>query len=82
MIVMLNGGAHEVVDGMTVSDLLRSLGLNGATVVVEINREIVSKETYPRVSLREGDRLEIAHFVGGGQEAARDGGSERNPAGR
>jgi len=35
-------------------------------VAVELNREIVPRDRWGDTSLKEGDRLEIVHFVGGG----------------
>jgi len=35
-------------------------------VAVELNRNIVPREQWAEISLSEGDRLEIVHFVGGG----------------
>jgi sulfur carrier protein len=34
--------------------------------VVELNRTIVSREAQESTSLKDGDVLEIVHFVGGG----------------
>jgi hypothetical protein len=39
-------------------------------VAVERNLEIVPKSTYGAVGLSQGDRLEIVHFIGGGNEMA------------
>ena len=50
----------------SVADLVRALGLDPAKVAVERNREIVPRSTFAEVSLADGDRLEIVHFVGGG----------------
>jgi sulfur carrier protein len=35
-------------------------------VVVELNRDIVSRQAHDSTALKEGDVLEIVHFVGGG----------------
>jgi thiamine biosynthesis protein ThiS len=35
-------------------------------VAVELNREIVPRDRWIATELREGDQLEIVHFVGGG----------------
>jgi thiamine biosynthesis protein ThiS len=35
-------------------------------VAVELNREIVPRADWPKAALRDGDKLEIVHFVGGG----------------
>ncbi len=50
---------------LTVSALLRHLDLKGP-VAVEKNREIVPRADHATALVREGDALEIVHFVGGG----------------
>ena len=35
-------------------------------VAVELNREIVARARWAETPVREGDQLEIVHFVGGG----------------
>jgi thiamine biosynthesis protein ThiS len=52
--------------GLTVHGLLESLELEPRLVVVERNREILSRTRYHEVQVREGDTLELVHFVGGG----------------
>ena len=64
--INLNGKEREVARNITVSALLDELGLVPGMVVVERNREILSRDSYPTVRLSEGDRLELVHFVGGG----------------
>jgi thiamine biosynthesis protein ThiS len=49
-----------------VRGLLERLDLVPETIVVEHNLEILDRASYDRVLLREGDRLELVHFVGGG----------------
>lgn len=64
--IHLNGKEREVAADITVSGLLDQLGLVPGMVVVERNREILARDSYPSVRLSEGDRLELVHFVGGG----------------
>jgi sulfur carrier protein len=66
MQVTVNGEAREVSPGTTVSDLLASLGLHPRLVVVEHNREILDRGLLEATEIREGDNLELVHFVGGG----------------
>lgn len=66
MRLVVNGAAREVPDGATVGDLLRSLGLFGGPVAVEVNREIVPRSRHEARPLAEGDRVEIVTMVGGG----------------
>jgi thiazole synthase len=66
--LILNGDPHRVAPGTNVQGLLASLGLDGLKVAVERNLEIVPRSTFEAVELSDGDRLEIVHFVGGGQD--------------
>jgi sulfur carrier protein len=64
--VIVNGELHELTDGLTVAGLISELSLNGRRIAVEVNREILDRESYEARSLRNGDEVEIVHFVGGG----------------
>lgn len=64
--VRLNGKDREITAGLTIRELLESLDLVPALVVVERNREILPRDRYGDVTVREGDTLELVHFVGGG----------------
>jgi thiazole synthase len=66
----LNGEVREFPSPLTVEGLLKHLALDPRKVAVERNLEIVPRSTYEGVGLAEGDRLEIVHFIGGGNEAA------------
>jgi thiazole synthase len=70
MQVTLNGEARTLDDGLSVRGLLVSLGLDPAKIAVERNLEIVPRSTYDQVALSDGDRLEIVHFIGGGNAPA------------
>lgn len=50
----------------TILGLLRTLKLEPERVAVELDREIVKKANWEVTTLREGAKLEIVHFVGGG----------------
>lgn len=66
MRVTVNGEERAVAGGTTIHGLLRDLSLDRATVVVEHNGQVVTRELLDRVPLEEGDRLEVVRFVGGG----------------
>ena len=63
--IRLNGERRNVSPGSVV-DLLRSLDIDSRTVVVEVNRAIVRRPDQDAVSIKEGDEIELVHFVGGG----------------
>jgi len=50
----------------TLSTLLDALNMKSDRVAVELNRDIVPRDRWPQTTLKDGDRLEIVHFVGGG----------------
>jgi len=64
--ITVNGEMRDADPGVSVADLLRSLGLPLIKVAVERNLEIVPRSTFASESLLDGDRIEIVHFVGGG----------------
>jgi thiamine biosynthesis protein ThiS len=64
--IILNGKPRRVPAGVTVSSLLDDLELDRRLVVVELNQEIVRRTELDDISVREGDRIELVHFVGGG----------------
>ena len=66
LLVLLNGRKADLAAGITVAGLLKQKNLSPDTVIVELNGEILRKESWPETALRENDRLEILRFVGGG----------------
>lgn len=63
--ILLNGEDRQVA-ASTVLALIDEIGLDGRKVAVERNLEIVPRSQYLATDLSDGDRLEIVHFVGGG----------------
>ena len=53
-------------DGLTVAQLVAQLGLTGKRLAVEVNRDIVPRGEHATRMLRDGDRVEIIHAIGGG----------------
>lgn len=64
--IMVNGEPRRVPGPATAADLLRHLGLDPRTVVVELNRQIIRRPQLSDIALAEGDAVELVHFVGGG----------------
>lgn len=62
----INGTPREVPGPATLADLLTHLELDPRQVVVELNREIVRRPYLAGTALRDGDAVELVHFVGGG----------------
>jgi sulfur carrier protein len=66
MTLTINGESRHFDHVSTLSELIDALGLKGDRVAVELNRSIVSRPDWPSTPLRDGDKLEVVHFVGGG----------------
>jgi thiamine biosynthesis protein ThiS len=64
--IVVNGETRRVPSPATASDLLKHLGLDPRTVVVEVNRKIVRRPQLGDTPLADGDAVELVHFVGGG----------------
>jgi thiamine biosynthesis protein ThiS len=64
--VHVNGRETEVRAGSTVADLIAELGLTGRRVAVEINRDVVARDSWPMRRVAESDQVEVVQFVGGG----------------
>jgi sulfur carrier protein len=66
MQITLNGQPRDCGHGATVTQLLMDSGYAGRRVAVEINHEIVPRSRHDDHQLRDGDRVEIVHAIGGG----------------
>lgn len=66
MELTINGDRRTVDETRTVAELLARLSLDPRAVVVELNREIVRRPAVATTPVRDGDVVEIVHFVGGG----------------
>lgn len=59
-------GEERLCSAATLAALVEELGIKADRVAVELNREIVARAQWEATALRDGDELEIVHFVGGG----------------
>jgi thiazole synthase len=68
MNIIVNGSARECAERSTVATLISELELTGKKIAVELNREILPYDQYGVQELKDGDRIEIVHAIGGGQD--------------
>lgn len=68
MIVYVNGEIREVAESSHVADLVADMGLMGKRIAIELNKEILPFDQRGTQVLKAGDRLEIVHAIGGGQD--------------
>ncbi|WP_297683137.1 sulfur carrier protein ThiS [Ferrovibrio sp.] len=66
MRLTINGETRDMAGAATVAELLSSLELDSRKIAIELNREIVPRSAYSATGLNDGDKIEIVHFIGGG----------------
>ena len=66
MHLFINGDEKSFAEPLSLAELIERLGMKGDRVAVELNREIVARADWAQTRLKDGDRLEVVHFVGGG----------------
>ena len=66
MLIEVNGERRDVPDSVTLDGLVTHLALAPERLAVELNQRVVRRTDWPATILKEGDRVEIVHFVGGG----------------
>ena len=62
----INGKQRQSAKGVTIAGLLDELRLNSKQVAVEINLELVPRESHASHQLGAGDSIEVHTLVGGG----------------
>jgi thiamine biosynthesis protein ThiS len=68
MTLHLNGEPQNFPDGLTIAALVSHLGMKPDRVAVELNLEIIPRTRWETTALKDGDKLEVVHFVGGGSQ--------------
>ena len=66
MRVFVNGDEKEFGSGISLAELIEHLDLPAPRIAIELNREVVRRSDWGSTMLKDDDRIEIVHFVGGG----------------
>jgi len=64
--VTINGREAKIPAGLNIAGLLEHRGVHTTMVAVEYNGRVLRRTEFPDVTVSAGDKLEIVHFVGGG----------------
>lgn len=67
---LIINGEPRVFAAESLDALVEQLGMKSDRVAIELNRDIVPRDRWAKTALKDGDRLEIVHFVGGGSRLA------------
>ena len=64
--IRVNGEECEMAHGISIGELLKSKNYEIEYIAVEHNGSVILPAIYEQTILREGDKIEIVRFVGGG----------------
>lgn len=66
MQIQVNGKPQEVSEGLQLLELITDLKLRADQIAIELNHEVLRRAAWATTTLKQDDRVEIVHFVGGG----------------
>ena len=64
--IQLNGKKVVIKSNYSILNLLKKYKLNNKKVAIELNGMIIPKTNYNKKFLKDNDKIEIVHFIGGG----------------
>ena len=64
--IQLNGKKVVIKSNYSLFDLLKKYKLINKKVAIELNGIIIPKVNYKKKNLKNNDKVEIVHFIGGG----------------
>jgi sulfur carrier protein len=64
--IQLNGRKLELKNKDTILTLLKRYKIDGKKIAVELNGKIINRNKYKLVYVKNKDKIEIVHFIGGG----------------
>ena len=64
--IQLNGKKIAIKPNFSVLDLIKKFKLERKRIAVEYNGTIIQRYRYNKKILKNNDRIEIVHFIGGG----------------
>ena len=64
--IKLNGKVKLINEHYKIQNLLRDVKVPLKKVAIELNQEIIDKKKLNKIKLKNNDKIEIVHFIGGG----------------
>tara|TARA_Y100000590_G_scaffold354826_1_gene408268 strand:- start:3670 stop:3888 length:219 start_codon:yes stop_codon:yes gene_type:complete len=64
--IRVNGKFIKAKDKISLLDLIKKLKVPLNKVAIELNHSIVNKKSLKKTKIKQNDKIEIVHFIGGG----------------
>ena len=64
--IRLNGKTKTINENIKILKLINDLKLPIKKVAIELNQEILDKKKLSKIKIKNNDKIEIVHFIGGG----------------
>ena len=64
--IIVNGKQMQVIPKFSLKSLIIKLKMPLNKIAIELNRKIIDKKRISKIQLKNGDSIEIVHFIGGG----------------
>ena len=64
--INLNGKTLFLAKGTSVYKVIKKTKLQPNKIAIELNKKIINKKNINKVFLKNKDKIEIVHFIGGG----------------
>ena len=64
--IKLNGRLKSINKNSTLFNIIQKNKIPLKKVAIELNQEIVDKKKIKNINLKNNDKIEIVHFIGGG----------------
>lgn len=70
--VVINGKKEEIEEGSTIAQILKGRNIRPEMVAVEVNGEVVERDLYGTLELKQGDQMEFLFYMAGGIQGIQD----------
>jgi sulfur carrier protein len=64
--IQLNGKKISIKSNLSIHELLKQYKLSNKKIAIEHNGTIIAKINFKKKYLKNNDKVEIVHFIGGG----------------
>ena len=64
--IKINGKKFIIKPKMTLKDVINKYKIPEKKVAIELNEKIINKKNLRKIKIKNFDKIEIVHFIGGG----------------